>query len=235
MRSFSSLNCVMEGRSPRFHQPHLQQQQQQQHRTFASPRRKPNQKGTPPPLANEKLIKVLMKRASNPKDVSVRVVIDEDQNPDSPNVVQVISLAEAIKLSVERDLDLIAATLDSDPPTIRCTQLSKLLYKREQSQKQNSQQQSKRQQQKTFRFKAGIGDADLERKVKDMNKFLQQGLECEYTVFTKRFIMRSNINAGNELSDRVQELVAEHGVLKREPQTNETGNRLQCVLEPKKK
>ena len=198
--------------------------------------RSPNQNG---PLANEKLIQVLMKRSptSNPKEVSIRLVIDRDQDPDTPNDIQILSLPEAIQISIEEGLDLIAASMESDPPTIRCSSLSKLKHKQEQREKQKlAEQRSKKKnkQQKSFRFKAGIDDHDLARKVEDMNKFLQQGLECEYTIFTKAYLMRQNANAGNDLSQRILDLVASFGTLKRPPSISPNGNHIRCILEPKR-
>jgi translation initiation factor IF-3 len=202
----------------------------QQQRMFSSRRRNDqNKKNESGALANEHLIKVLMKKNPNAtaKDLMVRLVIDEGH--ESPATVDVVSLADAIQISVDRMTDLIGTSLDSDPPVIRVTQLSKLEYKKEQS-----KQKKPTNQKKAFRFRAGIDLHDLERKVKNLIKFLEQGLECDYSVFSKARLLRVNANAGMELVERIQELVSEYGDLKRPPQTSEQGNYIRVQLEPKK-
>lgn len=183
-------------------------------------------------MINENLIKALMKQhaATTPNDIMVRLVIDEGH--EKPATVEVVSLADAIQTSVDRMTDLIGTSLDTDPPVIRAAQLSKLEYKKGQSQKKNK---APKYEKKAFRFRAGIDDHDLERKINDLNKFLERGLDCNYSVFSKAKVRRRNQDAGMELVERIQELISAHGVLKRPPQKNEQGNYIQVQLEPKKK
>jgi translation initiation factor IF-3 len=197
---------------------------------FSSRRRNDqNKKNESGALANEHLIKVLMKKNPNAtaKDLMVRLVIDEGH--ESPATVDVVSLADAIQISVDRMTDLIGTSLDSDPPVIRVTQLSKLEYKKEQS-----KQKKPTNLKKALRFRAGIDLHDLERKVKNLIKFLEQGQNIDYSVFSKARLLRVNANAGMELVERIQELVSEYGDLKRPPQTSEQGNYIRVQLEPKK-
>ena len=202
---------------------------QRQQRTFASRRRNtPNKKDSP--LANEKLIKVLMKQNSGatPDDLMVRLVINE--GPQDPSTVEIMSLADAIRVSVDRVTDLIGISLDSDPPVIKATDLAKLEFMKD----QQKTTKGPKKQQKSFRFRAGIDLNDLDRKVKDIKKFLEKGMDCEYSVFSKARMMRQNEMAGMELVDRIQELLKDHGVTKRPPQKNERGNMIRVLLEPKR-
>ena len=185
-------------------------------------------------LANEELLVTLRKQfpnAKGPTEIEVRLVVDEAG--ETPSTVQVCSLAEAIELSLDRMTDLIGVTLKSDPPVIRAVRLSKLEYQKEQvAAKQKLTSKSK--QAKTFRFRAGIDANDLNRKIQAMTKFLEQGIECEYTVFSKARTLRENAIAGNELVERIQALVQDFAVQKRAPQTNEQGNHIRVCLVPKK-
>ena len=187
-----------------------------------------------PILANEELLVTLRKQfpnAKGPTEIEVRLVVDEAG--ENPSTVQVCSLAEAIQLSLDRMTDLIGVTLKSDPPVIRAVRLSKLEYQKEQvAAKQKSSSKSK--QSKTFRFRAGIDANDLNRKIQTMTKFLEQGIECEYTVFSKARMLRENAVAGNELVERIQALVQDFAVQKKAPQTNEQGNHIRVCLVPKK-
>lgn len=206
---------------------HLDQQ-----RSFASPKRfRKNKKETDRVPSNERLISLIMsKTKKKPGDLMVRLVIDE--GPTAPATVSVVSLAEAIQVSVDRMTDLIGTSLDSDPPVIRATQLSKLQYQKQQSQQKGNAKA--KQQQKSFRFKAGIGDHDLERKIAGIIKVLDNGGTVDYTVLSKARLLRTNPNAGMDLVERIQELLTDFGQVKRPPKSSETGNFIRVQLESKK-
>jgi translation initiation factor IF-3 len=180
-------------------------------------------------LTNERLIQAIMRkqRATSPDDVEVRLVIDE--GPEKPATVAVVSLSEAIQISIDRMTDLIETEISKDPPVIRATQLSKLEYKKEQTDKKNKTQAK---QTKTFRFRSGIGDNDLDRKLADLIKFLKQGLDCDFSVFSKRKMMLQNGNAGLELVERIKNLVGDLAELKKAPATNEAGTRITATFVP---
>jgi len=206
-----------------------------QEREFASSRRRQSQKGKKEtkPLANEDLISFVMRKHGKtpPHKVKVRLVIDEGQ--DKPATVSVVSLADAIEVSVDRMTDLIGTSLDSDPPVIRATALSKLEYRQQQTQQKGNAKSKK--QTKSFRFRSGISDHDLERKLGDMIKSLEKGLECDFSVFSRARRLHQNPNIGFELVERIQLLVAEFGQPKGKPQVNESGTFARVKLMPKKK
>lgn len=185
------------------------------------------------PLANEDLISFVMRKHGNtsPHKVNVRLVVDEGQ--DKPATVSVVSLAEAIQVSVDRMTDLIGTSLDSDPPVIRATTLSKLEYRQQQAQQKGNAKSKK--QTKSFRFRAGISDHDLERKLGGMIKSLEKGLECDFSVFSRARRLKENPNIGFELVERIQLLVAEFGQKKGKQQVNETGTYVRVKLMPKTK
>ena len=204
-------------------------------RVFSSRRRTQGVSKDSGLLANENLIKEIMSRhgsssSSTPDTVQVRLVIDE--GPGKPARVETVSLADAISISVERMTDLIGTEVEKNPPVIRATPLSKIEYKKEQAAKKNF---SQGKQKKNFRFTAGIGDHDFERKVADMIKSLKQGLECEFTVFSKRNLLNQNASVGMDLVKRIQELVGDLAELKKSPEVNEAGNNIRVVLERAKK
>eukprot|EP00934_Nitzschia_sp_Nitz4_P009466 Nitzschia sp. Nitz4//scaffold50_size126154//38418//38981//NITZ4_003678-RA/size126154-processed-gene-0.53-mRNA-1//-1//CDS//3329553677//9456//frame0 len=186
-------------------------------------------------LSNEALVSVLTKKfphAKGPNDIEIRLVIDE--GPEQPATVKVCSLSEAIEISLDRMVDLLGTAIDQDPPVVRAASQSKLAYQKEQAASaQKSSQKSKGK--KGFRFRAGIDDHDLMRKIQDLIKTLEGGTECEYTVFSKARLLRENPTAGMNLVDRIQELVSHCGTLKRKPSSNETGSHIRVLVEPKKK
>jgi len=168
---------------------------------------------------------------THPQKVQIRLVIDEGK--EKPATVSVVSLADAIEVSVERMTDLIGTSLDSDPPVIRATALSKLEYRQQQTQQKGNAKSKK--QTKSFRFRAGISDHDLQRKLNDMIKSLEKGLECDFSVFSRARRLQQNPNIGVELVERIQLLVADHGQPKGKPQLNEAGTFVRVKLMPKRK
>ena len=170
------------------------------------------------------------RRASSPDDVQVRLVIDEV--PPKQATVEIVSLSEAIRISLDNHSDLIGTQINADPPVIRATDLLKLEYQKSQK---AAASKTKIQGKKSFRFKANIADHDLKRKVSEMTKYLKQGHDCDFSVLSNRQTMRNNENAGMDLVERILSLTSEYGVPKRNPQKNEAGNHIRVTLLPTKR
>ena len=185
-------------------------------------------------LSNENLVAELIRNAAVASADKVTVRLVSDEGPDTPSSVRVLTLSEAIVLSLDRELDLIGANITGDPPVIRATQLSKLEYKHLQAQKKQQQSASNKKEKKSFRFKAGIESNDLERKLGRLKDFLSKGHDCEFTVFTRLRTLRQNPNAGAELVEEIAALLSDHGDMKRAPQTNETKSFYRVQYAPKK-
>lgn len=188
-------------------------------------------------LANEDLIITLRNQfpqASGPTEIQVRLVIDE-VGEDIPSTVMICSLADAIQISLDRNIDLIGVAMKNDPPVIRAVRLSKLEYQKEllASAKQKSISK-KKQAMKTIRFRAGIDTHDLERKIQSIIKCLEQGIDCEYTVFSKARTLRDNSSAGEELVTKIQSMIGNVGIPKKPPKANDEGNQIRVYLVPKK-
>jgi translation initiation factor IF-3 len=229
-------NNIRRSFSSRRRQPPQQQQQQQpqQHRQSSSPQRdsKRNTDASDSGvLSNEKLIQAIVRqnRSASADTIQVRLVIDEVAPQKA--TVTVVSLSEAIQISLDRNTDLIGMQLNNDPPVLRATQLSKLEYQKAQKASKNSTTKSSSGS-KSFRFHANIGTHDLERKVADMVQFLQDGRDCDFSVFSKRATMRVDTQAGMQLVDKIKSLVAHVANFKKPPTLNETGNNIQVKLEP---
>ena len=186
-------------------------------------------------LSNERLIQALMSKhgASSADTIQVRLVSDE--TPPKKATVEIVSLSEAIRKSLDRHYDLVGTQINADPPVIRATDLVKLEY--QQSQKAAASK-TKSQGMKSFRFKANIADHDLERKVSDMTKFLKQGVDCDFSVSINRQTMRKDEtngeNSGLDLVERIILLASEYGAPSKNPQVNEAGNYIRVRLQPTK-
>jgi len=212
--------------------------QDSNYRTFATSGRNSKEYGnrkkkSSSVLANEDLVVQLIRNASESSADKVTVRLVTDEGPESPSTVQIVSLSEAIEISLDREADLIGANIDSKPPVLRATQLSKLEYKHQQAQKKQRQSSSNRKETKSFRFKAGIDVHDLERKIKRLKGFLIKGHDCRFTVFARLRTLRQNPEAGIELIEQIKTLLVDYGDMKRAPQTDEKKQFYRVHYQPK--
>ncbi|GAX20214.1 hypothetical protein FisN_12Hh059 [Fistulifera solaris] len=119
-------------------------------------------------LVNEALVQAIRKRACHipPQEIQVRLL-------QHPNSTQLLSLPQAVQLSVQQKLDLIGISLQQEIPVIRMENWKSFLYKQE---KESSH--PKRKTIKEIHLQPKIADHDLERKLQQVTKFLEKGHIC---------------------------------------------------------
>jgi translation initiation factor IF-3 len=139
------------------------------------------------PLVNGQLVSVLMRRTGTTsiENIQVRVVRDTPTESEEKSSTELVSLGEAMRMSVELDQDLIGISTELAVPVVRIDKLNSFLYKK--SRKIKKATKTKSLDNKQFRFKAGIADNDLERKTQQMIKLLSKGYNCEVTVQCKHW------------------------------------------------
>jgi len=96
-------------------------------------------------------------------------VIDPDGNQ-----LGVMSSRDALKKAEELGLDLVEMAPNARPPVCRITDFGKMRYDATKKQKQ-LKKKSNQQITKTIRMKPNIGEADLNRKIADVQKFIDKG------------------------------------------------------------
>ena len=127
-------------------------------------------------LVNEALVQAIRRRARNvsPQDIQVRLLVHPSKaTKTTSTTTQLLSLPQAVQLSVQQKLDLIGVSLEQDVPVIRMDQLNSFLYKQE---KENSVQ--KRRTTKEVQMQHKIAPHDMERKLQQVTKFLEKGHIC---------------------------------------------------------
>lgn len=187
-----------------------------------TPPKKKKGKGQQGPLLNEQLIQSLMRKVNgknsgmplSAESIQVRLVID--RGPSTPPSSEVTSLVDAMETSSELNVDLIAVSLDKDPPVIKAMDYSKLEYR---LQKQKSGSSSKgsgkgsdSKPTKNFKFRAKIADHDLERKISRMLNYLSKGHCCQITVSASRRCMAADALAAVKTFDLIKKEVGEIGI-----------------------
>ncbi len=141
----------------------------------------------------------------------------------------IVSIEDALKEAENQNLDLIEVAPQADPPVCKVLDYGKFRYDQ-----QKRQRESKKKQHvianKEVRMRPGIGDHDLDTKMNQAIKFLQDGSRLKITVrFRGRELSRKDLGA--TLLDRVVETLADYADIDKSPMVE--GRSMIVYLVPK--
>ena len=131
------------------------------------------------PLANENLVSRIMQNsgAASADDVQVRMITESlDQSNNPKRKIEVVPLSTAIRTSIDTEKDLIDISLNQDMPVVKVASLKSLEYKS--SKMAAAKKLNTALPEKEFRFRAGIAENDMLRKIDKMSSFLSKGHKC---------------------------------------------------------
>jgi translation initiation factor IF-3 len=161
-------------------------------------------------------------------ELYVRLVVDE--GPSNPSSSEVVSLLKAMETARDLDVDLIGINLEQDPPVVKAQEYTKLAY-RTLSKKQKSSSKAT----KEFTLRAGIAKNDLDRKVMNVIDYLKKGHNCQLSISSSGFNMRTNPGGIMVMIQTLTDQVGDVGVCEKGVQINEDGNRANFLLRPNRK
>lgn len=141
------------------------------------------------------------------RDKEVRVIgVDGEQ-------LGIMDTKEAQRLSIEQNLDLVKIAPQATPPVCRIMDYGK--YRFEQAKREKEARKNQRVIEiKEIRLSLNIDVGDLNTKVKQATKFLQEGNKLKVSIrFRGREMAHPEL--GQTVMDRFMELVSEHGVLEK--------------------
>lgn len=142
-----------------------------------------------------------------------------------------MSIHEAKKISEEAGLDLVEVSPEAKPPVCRIMDYGK--YKFQLSKRKAAAKKKQKQIQiKEVKIRPGTEEADYQVKLKNIQKFLENGDKAKVTV---RFRGRemSHPELGMQLLQRMITELAELGIVEQHPKFE--GRQIVMVLGPKKK
>lgn len=153
-------------------------------------------------------------------------LIDAEGEP-----VGIVSIAEALRLAEEADLDLVEIAPLAEPPVCRVMDIGKFKYA--ESKKQHEAKLKQKQVQiKEVKFRPGTDDGDYNIKMRNLIKFLADGDKTKITLrFRGREIAHQQI--GMQLMERIRQDLLEHGTVEQFPKME--GRQMVMMLSPKKK
>ncbi len=144
---------------------------------------------------------------------------------------QVLTLAAALQLAEEQDLDLVEISPNAVPPVCKIMDYRKFLYNQKRKQKELKAKQSKVIL-KEIRFGPNTDDHDFQFKLSHARKFLEEGSKVKAYVFFRGRTIVFKDRGEILLLKFVQEL-ADLGTLEQMPKLE--GKRMIVMINPKKK
>ncbi|GKH50001.1 translation initiation factor IF-3 [Eubacteriales bacterium] len=127
----------------------------------------------------------------------------------------VMDTREAQRLSIEQNLDLVKIAPQATPPVCRIMDYGKYRFEQAKREKEAKKNQ-KVIEIKEIRLSLNIDIGDLNTKVKQATKFLQEGNKLKVSIrFRGREMAHPEI--GHEVMKKFTEAVAEHGVVEKPP------------------
>jgi translation initiation factor IF-3 len=153
-------------------------------------------------------------------------LIDAEGEP-----VGIVSIAEALRMAEEADLDLVEIAPLAEPPVCRVMDIGKFKYA--ESKKQHEAKLKQKQVQiKEVKFRPGTDEGDYNIKLRNLIKFLADGDKTKITLrFRGREIAHQQI--GMQLMERIRQDLTEHGIVEQFPKME--GRQMVMMLSPKKK
>ena len=153
-------------------------------------------------------------------------LIDAEGEP-----VGIVTVAEALRLADEADLDLVEIAPLAEPPVCRIMDIGKFKYA--ESKKQHEAKLKQKQVQiKEVKFRPGTDDGDYNIKLRNLIKFLADGDKTKITLrFRGREIAHQQI--GMQLMERIRQDLTEHGIVEQFPKME--GRQMVMMLSPKRK
>lgn len=143
----------------------------------------------------------------------------------------IVSLAEALRMAGELDVDLVEIAATANPPVCRLMDYGKFKY---QEQKKAAEAKSKQKviEVKEVKFRPGTDDGDYNIKMRNIKRFLEDGDKCKITLrFRGREITHQEI--GMALLQRIRDELADLIVVEQFPKLE--GRQMIMMIAPGKR
>ena len=143
----------------------------------------------------------------------------------------IVTVAEALRLAEERNVDLVEIAPMAQPPVCRLMDYGKFRY-REQKKAHEAKLKQKQIQVKEIKFRPGTDEGDYKIKLGKLVQFLEEGDKAKVTLrFRGREMAHQEF--GVRLLERVKADLQEVGIVEQFPKLE--GRQMVMVLAPKKK
>lgn len=143
----------------------------------------------------------------------------------------VVSIRDALVMAEEQDVDLVEISPTAKPPVCKLMDFGK--YKYEQAKKRDEARKNQKQVQiKEIKFRPGTDEGDYQIKMRNINRFLNEGDKVKITLrFRGREMAHQQLGA--QLLERVKEELSELAQVEQFPKME--GRQMVMMVAPKKK
>ncbi|WP_269531831.1 translation initiation factor IF-3 [Chitinimonas sp. BJYL2] len=161
-------------------------------------------------------------------EITAREVRLSDDNNEQLGIV---SLAEALRMAEEREVDLVEIAPNAIPPVCRLMDFGKFKY-RESKKRHEQKLKVKQVQIKEVKFRPGTDENDYQVKLRNVTRFLEEGDKAKITLrYRGREMAHQEI--GMAQLRRIESDLAELAVVEQFPKLE--GRQMIMMLAPKKK
>jgi translation initiation factor IF-3 len=144
--------------------------------------------------------------------------------------VGVVSIEEALRIAEEAELDLVEISPNAEPPVCRVMDYGKFRF--ELSKKAQQAKKSQKQiQVKEVKFRPGTDEGDYQVKLRNLNRFINDGDKAKVTIRFRGREMRHQ-ELGAKLLDRIEADLSEIATVEQRPKME--GRQMVMVFTPKK-
>ncbi len=143
----------------------------------------------------------------------------------------IVSLADALRMAGERDVDLVEIVAAANPPVCRLMDYGKFKY---QEQKKAAEAKAKQKviEVKEIKFRPGTDEGDYNIKMRNIRRFLEDGDKCKITLrFRGREITHQEI--GMALLQRIRDDLGDSIVVEQFPKLE--GRQMIMMIAPGRK
>jgi translation initiation factor IF-3 len=145
--------------------------------------------------------------------------------------IGVVSLASAMRMAEEAEVDLVEIAPTAKPPVCRLMDYGKFKYQ-ESKKRHEAKLKQKQIQVKEIKFRPGTDEGDYQIKLRNLIRFLEEGDKAKVTLrFRGREMAHQEF--GVKLLERVRTDLDPYGVVEQFPKLE--GRQMIMVLSPKKK
>jgi translation initiation factor IF-3 len=143
----------------------------------------------------------------------------------------VVSLAEALRLAGEQDVDLVEVVAAANPPVCRLIEYGKFKY-HEQKKAAEAKAKQKVIEVKEVKFRPGTDDGDYNIKMRNIRRFLEDGDKCKITLrFRGREITHQEL--GLALLQRIRDELGDTIIVEQFPKLE--GRQMIMMIAPGRK
>lgn len=144
----------------------------------------------------------------------------------------IVSLADALRMAGEQDVDLVEIVPNADPPVARLMDYGKFKY---QEQKRAAEAKSKQKivEVKEVKFRPGTDEGDYAIKMRNLRRFIEEDGDKGKVTLRYRGREITHQDIGMRLLERIRDELADVAVVEHMPKLE--GRQMIMVLAPKRK